>query len=259
MEQVKPPLNRRLSAGSLNAMRLGAQTLDDLAALVNWGNAQDFTPPQLTPWVEIEGNEVGFEVKPANPPSADDVQATAGETSEGHEKVAADGASEADTQVASAMKESMQGEISAVAEDHEHDHEHDHEIAGAGDGVHDEQQTDSEEAAEIGVDRERVDEAEPIADSPVPLVARAKPPVKQRVVTTAGEPRMPSSPSAVAVDSAYLRRLESLVLNLNGQLAQQASRARNAPLDELTWLRQRVIELSLDNLELREQLTTRKR
>lgn len=52
--------------------------------------------------------------------------------------------------------------------------------------------------------------------------------------------------------SAYLRELESLVLDLNLQIAQRE--AGDGTVDQLEWLSQRVIDLSLENRALHEEL-----
>lgn len=62
-----------------------------------------------------------------------------------------------------------------------------------------------------------------------------------------------TSRSSAAPDD-YLERLESLVLQLNLQLAQVASGGQNDDANYTQWLSQRVIDLSLENMALHQKL-----
>ena len=53
----------------------------------------------------------------------------------------------------------------------------------------------------------------------------------------------------------YLQRLETLVLELNWQLAQQSSDApATSESDYMQWLSRRVVELSVENMGLHEKV-----
>jgi len=52
----------------------------------------------------------------------------------------------------------------------------------------------------------------------------------------------------------YLKRLESLVLELNMQLARMSFEGEGSENDYTQWLSQRVIDLSLENMSLQEEL-----
>jgi hypothetical protein len=59
-------------------------------------------------------------------------------------------------------------------------------------------------------------------------------------------------------DNQYLHRLESLVLELNLQLARVNNTNIESSADYTHWLSQRVIDLSLENMALQEELAKHK-
>jgi hypothetical protein len=280
MDQSKPLTTPRLSVGSLHALRLGAQTLDDLATLVNWGNSKDFAAPTLVPWVEIEPSPSIFhnESSVVNATS----QASASQTSPVAEEdpqlgTTTDGEETPVTLEHAALSEHAQDTDTTHEEPqlskNEADEEEQIRIEPPDDTLGNE--SDTYEAAVAEVDEhpetlapmtgtEEVPDAVAAVGTTVPpqpasTPAQAEARVQdQTVMKTREAPSMTNARPKAIDSSEYLRRLETLVLGLNAQLAQQTQVDETKPQDELTWLRQRVIDLSLHNLELQEQLSSRK-
>lgn len=76
------------------------------------------------------------------------------------------------------------------------------------------------------------------------VAARTQPPVIMKQTPT----------NRPAMNDDYLQRLESLVLELNLQLARQTCDSEANDIDYTQWLSQRVIDLSLENMSLQEEL-----
>jgi hypothetical protein len=82
-----------------------------------------------------------------------------------------------------------------------------------------------------------------VSVAPTPRPSFAKP----MIMKQARQQRPPMSDD-------YLKRLESLVLELNMQLARLSFEGEDSGADYTQWLSQRVIDLSLENMSLQEEL-----
>jgi hypothetical protein len=288
------PGMRHDAKGSLFAMNLGGQTIDQLADLVNWSNAADYKGKTINPWVSIESGTASASAAPASAPvtvSAEPLKQAVFESSdEMVEEIAAETMMAKDAlpvedlvtnEVAQAVDVIQVVELIEVAEPAA-------AIASP----------DASESAEAITDDEGIqaaDEAVPavietpvqklpkqtIAPVPLPSVAQISAPAVQTRPTqetksnTAAEPARGSkaiqprtipamnTPTKIirqdaGSDNQYLHRLESLVLELNLQLARVNNTNIESNADYTHWLSQRVIDLSLENMALQEELAKHK-
>lgn len=291
----------RTPHGSLNAMRLGAQTLDQLAELVNWDNAQNFQVREVNPWTGLDStsdpqSKSTFATAPEEPISAPSPSITAESrsadltvdppvvagTQESDEANA--GLSES-TSHQEAPPEPLSQSDESINEDQilptpshhaassdDKDLNEAHEVASQQDLQTENTVLERGEAvkAEYTSPKSSQDDKDsvlPIAQAKQAVeVSNDRPKVdpKRTIPVTSGLPAqmrldaMTTNPSKASsaqanVDHNYLHRLESLVLELNLQLA-RINTPINDEADYSQWLSQRVIDLSLQNMALQEEL-----
>ena len=310
VEQNASP--RATRAGALRALHLGAQSVSEMAELVNWGNRSDYQRKAINPWVALEDSlassaptiadaqftvetEVAAvqdaavleEVESAPVLSAEqDVLEEERKLTEAHEQSAVDevndGAGieqpEAGHDASDTTEQAkVEDEVAEVAADAVPADEQVHETVKAEANATSDSQVASSNSTDAG--QTTADASQVVQVQPEPQASTATPQVNPPQRTQPTPNAQPSKPRAIAASSMtstaskpikamptkslapagqhdeYLQRLETLVLELNWQLAQQAGDApQPSESDYVQWLSRRVVELSVENLSLQEKL-----
>lgn len=271
--------------GSLQSLNFGMFSVDQLATLINWGNESDYKPPICNPWVNIDGAE-----EPA--PHATGTQTT--ETASGADNdedveaalsiepdtldgsiaadaAAIDPASVTPTEETTSTEEAPVTATSAVAVEApaasviDNDDTVDASAQATSDAV---PASHPESESPVSASASLTDRPDPIA-SDRPVTADAPKPATHQQPAKHSPARAPNTirtplPKPIAMKQApehrspmsgdYLKRLESLVLELNMQLARMSFEGEGSENDYTQWLSQRVIDLSLENMSLQEEL-----
>jgi hypothetical protein len=275
----------RAKQGSLNTMMLGGQTLEQLGELVNWTNASDFVSRDVNPWAALEDSN-SPKSHSSSASSVSDAVPSAAPIAAPVDQVADD------APLSIVTVDPVDTDEQLLPENTDSDQPLDPVLQKEDAGEHVTEETellvsdesDSEtfpiEEREPAEEYASKTEVEPSLDQ-APIVV--SPPAVQRMVETrvstearspnrlnptptshrvppridemSPKPMMPTSAS-MSGDSNYLHRLEALVLELNLQLA-RVNGPTDSAADHTQWLSQRVIDLSLQNMALQEELAKR--
>lgn len=227
----------QISSGSIQSLNLGSYCVDQVAELINWSNARSFSLPKRSPWVQIDTSEppepknnalpnepLNDDSMPSGPVANEDQGPEA--PRDGVDIVAeADPSDEADLVVSTVQPISSVTPASSLDEL---------------------SPTSQSETAPAATDQStKGQSASTKSSSKGPTMAIHEPQSLQTHRPTA---------AASSESNEYMRRLESLVLDLNLQLARLTGDFSDSEANQTEWLRKRVIELSLENMALHEQL-----
>jgi hypothetical protein len=269
----------RAAHGSLHAMKLGGQTLEQLAEHINWSNKVDFPSHDFNPWAALEEATASSSpierVKDVAESKPLPIEIAVTSQVPNDVTAPADDAAELNTQHEDVLVNEPEAvtETEPIAETMnpaiEVEPELEMEIA-ASDEVFEEQNDAIAAVASTSETPSYTVVQEPVAAAPVIELTRrpsqdielkrsspssAGRSAPKRIDVMSPKPMMPSS-TAASGDQHYLQRLESLVLELNLQLA-RVNAPSDGDIDHTKWLSQRVIDLSLQNMALQEELAKR--
>ena len=234
--------------GSIQSLNLGSYSVAQVAELINWSNANNLSLPKRSPWVQIDPAD------PVEEPSKSHDSMTIGTSSTDGVRFGdeidtplqsaepASNAPEKDFEVAPAVQIENAPDSSAQRFTEPIDDSHTQSVRSLA--------TENSSQEPESMSRAALPESDTKDhDAKVP---------NQKTTIEARQPMHVETSNMSPVDSKeYLRRLESLVLDLNLQLARATGDVSDQDENLTNWLRRRVIELSLENMSLHEKLQNR--
>ena len=285
------PGMRHDAKGSLFAMNLGGQTIDQLAELVNWANAADYKCKAINPWVLIENSTATSSGVSASAPvsaSAETLEQTVVESSNDTGEAVAEEArmaeaaepveDEATIEIAQVVEVIEAGEVDEPAETIASPEMIERVEAGTAAEPTEALEAEVPAVIETPTPKAPKPQAAPVTHPSVPQASApavqprptqatssnsaAESPRGSKAIQPRTIPAMTTQTKIIrhdaGSDSQYLHRLESLVLELNLQLARVNNINIESNADYTHWLSQRVIDLSLENMALQEELAKHK-